>query len=85
MHITSPDSTAVSEPHFFHMVATPRRSGDLSMMSSWINVKLWKTSSPAAGSSTSGPMRSWYRAYVVRQSFGRIRLPPISIIYRSGS
>ena len=35
--------------HFLYTVGTPRLTGALSMMSSWMSVKLWKTSNAAAG------------------------------------
>ena len=58
MLITSPESMAVSSPHFFQTVSRPRRFGDLSIMSSCMRVKVWNTSSAAAGSSISSPSSS---------------------------
>ena len=85
MHITSPERIAVSEPHFFQTVSTPLRSGERSIMSSWMSVKLWNTSIPAAGSRISGVSSSLYNEYAIKHSVGRIRFPPIEIIYLSGS
>ena len=85
MHITSPLRMAVSSFHFFHTVSCPRRRGLRSIMSSWMRVKVWKTSRPAAGSRMCGPSSSAKIPYVVRHRRGLMRFPPISIIYRRGS
>ena len=85
MHITSPERIAVSADHFFHTVSFPRRSGERSIMSSWMRVKVWNTSRPAAGPRISGPNESLNRLYTVRHSFGRSLFPPMATIYRSGS
>ena len=83
--MTSPERMAVFSSHFLYTVGTPRLTGALSFMSSWMSVKLWKTSNAAAGERISSEKVSLYNEYVVRQSLGLILLPPMSIMYLSGS
>ena len=80
MSITSPERMAVLSFHLVHTVGTPLRSGERSMMSSCISWNEWNTSRAAAGESISSPNLSPKKEYVVRQSLGRRRLPPISIM-----
>ena len=74
-----------SSPHLLRTVGTPRRRSELSIMSSCIRVKEWKSSSASAGSIMSLLMLSLNRLNVVRHSLGLRRLPPTASIYSNGS
>ena len=74
---------ATPVPSVTYVQGSPRRSSDLSAMSSWMSAALWKYSMAAAVESAaagSPPTASQPR----RASAGRVRLPPEAVKRSSG-